>query len=73
MKIKVIGDELTCLGFNLGGVSTFLPENRESLVEEFEKSLEDNELGLLLITEEKANLIREKVKDRRRKVKSLLL
>jgi len=61
MKIKFIGDEFTCLGFDLAGVSGVVADDKESLEREFSNALEDEDLGLLLITEREAELIRERV------------
>lgn len=61
MKIKFIGDEFTCLGFDLAGVSGVVAEDKESLEVEFDKALKDEDLGLLFITESEADLIRDKV------------
>ena len=61
MKIKFIGDEFTCLGFDLAGISSIVAEDKESLEDEFESALLEEDLGLLFITEKEADLIREKV------------
>lgn len=61
MKIKFIGEEFTCLGFDLAGVLGVTAEDKELLEEEFESALNDEDLGLLFITESEADLIREKV------------
>ncbi len=61
MKIKVIGDEFTCLGFALSGVSTTVVEGEDSVSREFEKALSDNDVGIILVTENEADLIRDKI------------
>jgi len=61
MKIKVIGDEFTCLGFALSGISTVTAEAEDSVAEEFEKALGDDDVGIILVTENEANLIRDKI------------
>jgi len=61
MKIKFIGDEFTCLGFSLAGVSVAIAQDKGSLEDEFDSALNDKDLGLLFITENEADLIREKV------------
>jgi len=61
MKIKVIGDEFTCLGFTLSGVSTVCVENKASVAQEFERALGDDDVGIILVTENEANLIRDKI------------
>lgn len=61
MKIKFIGDEFTCLGFELAGVPSVVAQDKELLEDEFENALQDDDLGLLFITESEADLIREKI------------
>lgn len=61
MKIKVIGDEFTCLGFTLSGVSVTPVEGEDSVAKEFEKALSDNDVGIILVTENEADLIRDKI------------
>ncbi|MEO0294148.1 MAG: V-type ATP synthase subunit F [candidate division WOR-3 bacterium] len=61
MKIKVIGDEFACIGFALLGVSTVSVEDKESVEKEFEKALKEDDLGIILITENEAELIRDKI------------
>jgi len=67
MKIKVIGDEFTCLGFKLSGVFAVVARDKETVLGEFEKSLVEEGLGLLFITENEANLIREEVEQQKTK------
>jgi V/A-type H+-transporting ATPase subunit F len=61
MKIKVIGDEFSALGFALSGVETVTVEDVDSATKEFNDALEDEEIGIILITEKEADLIRDKV------------
>ncbi len=61
MKIKVIGDEFTCLGFTLSGVSVTPVEGEDSVAEEFEKAISDNDVGIILVTENEADLIRDNI------------
>lgn len=61
MKIKVLGDEFTCLGFELAGIPSQKAEDRQTLRKEFNACLEDEELALILITEREAGLIRRRV------------
>ena len=61
MKIKVIGDEFTSLGFTLSGVETAVVTDVDSASEKFDEALEDKEVGIILITEKEADLIRDKV------------
>ncbi len=61
MKIRVIGDEFSSLGFALSGIESVAVDNKEAVSEEFDKALEDEEIGIILITEKEADLIRDKV------------
>jgi len=61
MKIKVIGDEFASTGFGLSGVETATVESMESASIEFDKALEDEDVGIILITEKEADLIRDKI------------
>jgi len=61
MKIKVIGDEFASLGFSLAGIETVTVEDMDSAKEKFDEALEDKEIGIILITEREADLIRDKV------------
>lgn len=61
MKIKVIGDEFSSLGFALSGVETVIVQDKNSASEKFDEALEDEEIGIILITEKEADLIRDKV------------
>lgn len=65
MKIRFIGDEFTCLGFNLAGVYSVVAEDKEALEYEFDNALNDEDLGLLFITEDGADLIRDKVEEQK--------
>jgi V/A-type H+-transporting ATPase subunit F len=61
MKIKVIGDEFTCLGFTLSGVSAVSVESEDSVAEEFDKALGDDDVGIILVTENEADMIRDRI------------
>jgi len=61
MKIKVIGDEFASLGFSLAGIETVTVEDMDSANEKFDEALRDKEIGIILITEREADLIRDKV------------
>jgi V/A-type H+-transporting ATPase subunit F len=61
MKIKVIGDEFSSLGFALSGIESVAVNNKDEATGEFDKALEDKEVGIILITEKEADLIRDKV------------
>jgi V/A-type H+-transporting ATPase subunit F len=65
MKIKVIGDEFSSLGFALSGIESVTVDNKDAAEEEFDKALGDKEIGVILITEKEADLIRDKVNRRK--------
>lgn len=61
MEYFVIGDEDTVLGFNLVGVSGMSATNAEEARTAWSKALENNQTGIIVITDVVANLIRETV------------
>ncbi len=61
MKIKLIGDWCTCLGFELAGIDTVIAEEKKAVTRWFQESLADDNLALLFINERQAGLIREAV------------
>jgi len=61
MKIKLLGDYYTCLGFDLAGLDTVVAEQREEVGQRFKESMEDEDLALLFITEKQAEFIRDAV------------
>lgn len=65
MRIKVIGDEFASLGFTLSGVETTGVSGAEEIEKEFEEALKDKQVGIILITEEEADLIRDKVNEQK--------
>lgn len=58
MKIKLIGDKFTCRGFRLAGVDTAIVDNENEVKQVFQESMDDEELAILFITEEKAKPIK---------------
>ncbi|MBN1561768.1 V-type ATP synthase subunit F [candidate division KSB1 bacterium] len=58
MKYFVIGDEDTVLGFGLVGVKGFAVKNAAEAENSFKEALKDNEIGIIIITERTAELIR---------------
>ena len=58
MKYIVIGDEDTVLGFGLVGVKGFAVENETDAENSFKEALKDDEIGIIIITERIAELIR---------------
>ena len=65
MKIRVIGDEFSSLGFTLAGIESVAAESKDTVSAEFDKALDDKEIGIILITEKEADLIRDKVNRRK--------
>lgn len=61
MKYFVIGDEDTVLGFSLVGVKGSAVTDKQTATEVFNKVLEEKDYGIVIITDEIADLIREKV------------
>ena len=58
MKYFAVGDEDTVLGFGLVGVRGQAASTPEEARRAFELALEDKEVGILIITERAAELIR---------------
>ena len=61
MKYYIIGDEDTILGFGMVGVQGRAVENQEDAEAAFKNVLEDKEIGIIIITERIAQLIRTTV------------
>jgi V/A-type H+-transporting ATPase subunit F len=61
MKYFVIGDEDTVLGFGLVGVEGRTVRSPQEAQEAFTGALDDKEVGIVLITERVAELIRPQV------------
>lgn len=61
MKYFVIGDEDTVLGFGMVGVNGLPAANPDEADEAFETALSDADVGIIIITERIAELIRRKV------------
>ena len=58
MKYFVIGDEDTVLGFSLVGVFGMQATNEQQAKLAWEKAFEDPQVGIIIITDEAASLIR---------------
>jgi V/A-type H+-transporting ATPase subunit F len=58
MKYYIIGDEDSILGFGMVGVKGSVVKNREQAEIVFHQVLEDSEIGVIIITERAADLIR---------------
>ena len=61
MKYGLIGDEDTVLGFGMVGVQGKTVHNAEEAEAAFQAILEDREIGIIIITERIAELIRPSV------------
>ncbi|MFW6181604.1 MAG: V-type ATP synthase subunit F [Spirochaetota bacterium] len=61
MKYFVIGDEDTVLGFDLAGVGGRVARGAGEAQEAFSSALDDPDIGILVITERTADLIRTAV------------
>ncbi|MFP4384145.1 MAG: V-type ATP synthase subunit F [Spirochaetia bacterium] len=61
MKYYVIGDEDTVLGFGMVGVQGTVPDGADETKAAFDRAIDDREIGIIIITESAADLIRERV------------
>ncbi|MBP7096340.1 MAG: V-type ATP synthase subunit F [Spirochaetia bacterium] len=61
MKYFAVGDEDTVLGFGLAGVRGRAAKNAVEALSAFREALEDVNVGVVLITERTADLIRPQV------------
>ena len=58
MKYFIIGDEDAVLGFGMVGVQGRAVKNRGEAEHEFKAALEDKDIGIIIMTEKVAELIR---------------
>jgi V/A-type H+-transporting ATPase subunit F len=61
MKYSIIGDEDTVLGFGIVGVTGRVATNAEQAQHAFQATLEDRNIGIIIITERVADMIRSTV------------
>ena len=61
MKIFVIADEDTVIGFSLAGVQGMIVTTEEETRNAFDQIIQMDDVGVLLITERVAQMIRQKV------------
>ncbi len=61
MKYTIIGDEDAVLGFGMVGVKGSIADSPAEAEEAFKSILEDHEVGIVIITERVAELIRPQV------------
>jgi len=61
MKYFVIGDEDTVLGFGMVGVRGRSAEDRDEASAAFEEAISDSGIGIIIMTEKTADMIRHKV------------
>jgi len=58
MQVFVIGDHSTCLAFSLGGITTRTVKERGEALTALEFAIDNQKIGLVLITEKIAALVR---------------
>ncbi len=61
MTYYVIGDEDTVLGFSLVGIRGTVVSSEEEAHKQFRYAIERREVGIVIMTESAANLIRQEV------------
>lgn len=61
MKIFAIGDEYTVLGLSLGGIRGKCVVTRKEALEALEHATSDPEIGIVLVSEDVAAMIREEI------------
>ncbi len=61
MKYLVIGDEDTVLGLGMVGVEGRIVREKDDTLKAFKEALSDREVGIVIITERMASLIRPTV------------
>ncbi len=63
MKYFVIGDEDTVLGFQLAGITGEVVKNQDEVNSIFTSVLANPEIGIVVITEKSADLIRARLEN----------
>jgi V/A-type H+-transporting ATPase subunit F len=63
MRVLVIADHATCLAFSLAGIATRSVNGQKEALAALDSAMQNREIGLLLITERIAALIRSRVDD----------
>lgn len=63
MKYYVIGDQDTVLGFRMVGVEGRTAESETEAGRVFEEALKEGDIGVIIITERTADLIRPRVNE----------
>jgi V/A-type H+-transporting ATPase subunit F len=61
MKYSIIGDEDAVLSFGIVGVSGRTATNPDEAITAFQETLEDKEIGIILVTESVADMMRSTV------------
>jgi V/A-type H+-transporting ATPase subunit F len=61
MRYYVIGDEHTVLGFGMAGVTGRAVGNQEETEEALREAAEEKDIGIIIITERLADLVRPQV------------
>ncbi len=61
MKVFAIGDEYTVLGFSLVGIDGVAVTNQEDALRALDQATSDREIGIVLVSEDVASLIRQEL------------
>ncbi|MCC5373065.1 V-type ATP synthase subunit F, partial [Staphylococcus aureus] len=61
-KIAVVGDHDTIAGFALAGVNELVPVTRENCDEQFLKTVQRSEIGVIILQDDLANGFSHKTK-----------
>ena len=61
MKYHVIGDEDTVLGFGMAGVNGDVVADADQALASFNEALADSDIGIILMTERTADMMRQTV------------
>lgn len=68
MKILIIGDEITVLGYSLAGVHGVVASNSEEAARALKEAGEDPDVGIVLITQRIASEIQPQVDEAKLKM-----
>jgi V/A-type H+/Na+-transporting ATPase subunit F len=61
MNYRVIGDEEAVLGFGMVGVKGYAVSTKEETAAAFDQAISDADVGIIIMTETAADLIRNRV------------
>lgn len=68
MKIFLIGDETTVLGYNLAGIQGAIANTAEEAANALKKASQDPDMGIILITQQMASEIKSLVEEAKLKM-----